>query len=356
MRQPNKILVAPLNWGLGHATRCIPIIKELQLQGADVLLASDGRALDLLKQEFPDLPFFELPGYGITYRSKNIILNVGRSFPNLLLSIFRENRMIDKVVQQHQINGVISDNRLGCFSNRIPCVYITHQINLIIPSVFLQWVCRRMNYFFIKKYSECWVPDVGSEPNLSGVLSHGTPINTARFIGALSRMENLQVSQKYDVIAVLSGPEPQRAYLEQAIISQAKKLPYRFLIVQGKTETHGHFMIGENIEVVSSMTSQTLNEAILASDLFIGRTGYSSIMDLVKLGKPALLIPTPGQTEQEYLGNLFSENNVFLIQSQGKLDLKKGMPTALKKRKMGSHFFDSEKMKQALNSFLEKCP
>ena len=149
MRQPKKSLVAPLNWGLGHATRCIPIIHELLLQGARVFLASDGRALDLLRKEFPNLPYFELPGYGVSYPSKNILINVGRSFPRLLFAVVKEHRMVDKIIQQHAIDGVISDNRMGCFSKNIPSVFITHQINLIIPSAFLQWLGRRLNYFFI---------------------------------------------------------------------------------------------------------------------------------------------------------------------------------------------------------------
>ncbi len=355
MSQPKKILIAPLNWGLGHATRCIPIIKELSSQGADVFLASDGRALELLKKEFPDLSFFELPGYGITYHSKSIVLNLFRVFPKLLLAVFKENKIVDRIITTHRIDGIISDNRIGCFSNKIPSTFVTHQINLIIPSAFLQWVGRRLNYFFIKKFSECWIPDVAAKPNLSGMLSHNIPVKNAKYIGALSRMENLRLRKKFDVIAVLSGPEPQRTNLEKIIIDQAKKLPYQLLIVQGKTENSGQFAMGKNIKVVASMTSQALNQAISSSDLFVGRTGYSSVMDLAKLGKPALLIPTPGQTEQEYLGRLLLENNIFHIQSQDNLNLEEEIPIALKKRNIQGHFFDKEKMKHTIREFLEKC-
>jgi UDP:flavonoid glycosyltransferase YjiC (YdhE family) len=353
--QPKKILVAPLNWGLGHATRCIPIIKELSLQGASVFLASDGRALDLLRKEFPELPVFQLPEYGVTYTSKSIILNILMVLPKLVWAVFKEHKIVKEITTEHRIDGIISDNRLGCFSKKIPSVFITHQINLIIPSTLLQWIGRRLNYFFIKKYSECWIPDVAKRPNLSGILSHGTPIKSVTYIGALSRLEKRQVDKKFDVVVVLSGPEPQRTNLEKAIFEQAALLPYQFLIVQGKTEASEQFMVGGNIQVVSSLTSQALNEAILSSDLFIGRTGYSSIMDLAKLNKPALLIPTPGQTEQEYLGHLFSKNDIFHIQSQDELDLAKGIPAALQKRHVQGHYFDEGKMKQTVRSFLDKC-
>ncbi len=353
MRRTKKILVAPLNWGLGHATRCIPIVSELQKQGAKILLASDGRALGLLKQEFPDLTLLKLPHYGITYRSNNILLNVALEAPKLARAIYQENRVIKKHIEKHQVNGIISDNRLGCFCKKVPSVFITHQIDLIAPHPFLEKTSRWINYQFINKFNECWVPDVAGEPSLSGRLSHGTSIKGIKYLGALSRLENKILGKKYDVIVVLSGPEPQRTKLEKGILAQAKKLPYRFLIIQGKPEQRDHFFIGKNIEVKSFLRAEELNEALLSSDLFIGRTGYSSLMDLAKLQKSALLIPTPGQTEQEYLGNRLSANGIFHIQTQDALNLKKGIPAALATGGLGDWYFDEPKMKTVINQFLD---
>ena len=353
MGQPKKILVAPLNWGLGHATRCIPIIKELSNQGAEVLLASDGRALDLLKKEFPGFPFFELPSYGITYTYNSIALNMLMAMPKIIQAVFNEKKAIKKIIANHQIDGIISDNRLGCFSKKIPCAFISHQINLIISSSLLQFIGRHLNYFFIKKYSECWIPDLAGGSNLSGILSHHTPFENLKYLGALSRMEKIEAERKFDIIVVLSGPEPQRSILEKTILEQAKNLPYKFLIIQGKTEVRRQFSVVGNVHVVTSMTGKILNEAIAASDLFIGRTGYSTIMDLAKLEKPALLIPTPGQTEQEYLGQLLSKNNFFQIQNQNDINLEKGIPLAFNKNKIQGDFFDEEKMKKTIKEFLE---
>jgi UDP:flavonoid glycosyltransferase YjiC (YdhE family) len=353
VRQPKRILVAPLNWGLGHATRCIPIIWELQNLGAEVFLASDGRALQLLKKEFPDLPALELPGYGVQYDSKNMTLNMGRETPKILRAIFGENKKTQKFIEKYQLDGVISDNRLGCFSKNVPTVFLTHQINLIVPGKTLQWFSRRLNYFFIKKYDECWVPDIGEEPNLSGLLSHNTPLHhKVKFIGALSRMRHFEREKKQDIIAVLSGPEPQRTKLEKAFINQAKKLPYRCLVVQGKPEENSHFFIGKNIEVVAYLTSDNLNKAILGSDVYVGRSGYSSVMDLAKLGKPALFIPTPGQTEQEYLAEQFAKSHIFHSQKQEEFDLKNGVEIAMQKGRLAPQFFTDKKMKQVIRNFL----
>ncbi len=353
MRRTKKILVAPLNWGLGHAARCIPIIRELQIQGAEVLLASDGRALGLLVQEFPGLAFLQLPGYGISYRSESMALNLVRGMPELARAVYQENRTVEKYIEKHQVSGVISDNRLGCFSKKVLSVFISHQIDLIAPNPFLEKAGRWINYRFINKFNECWVPDVAEEPSLSGRLSHVNSIKNLKYIGALSRMENAVLEKKYDAIAVLSGPEPQRTKLEKVILEQAKGLPYRFLIVQGRPEQSEHFFIGENIEVTSFLGAGALNKAILSSGLYIGRTGYSSLMDLAKLQKPALLIPTPGQTEQEYLGNRLSANGIFHIQAQKTLDLEKGIPAALAKGGLDGRYFDEEKMKFAISQFLE---
>lgn len=362
MRQPKKILVAPLNWGLGHATRCIPIIYELQAQGAEVILASDGRALELLRQEFPKLTALSLPGYDIRYHSKNLLLEMFKEAPKLLRAVILENKSIQKMINRHELNGIISDNRLGCFSKKIPCAFVTHQVDMILPSSPLQWLVRQVNYWFISRFSECWVPDVAGHPNLSGKLSHGTPLySKVKFIGALSRMQHFPAEKKpahrtgrHDVIAVLSGPEPQRTKLEKKIIEQAKKLPQRFLIVLGKPEESEHFFIGKNIEVKSFLPSKELNQAILASDLFVGRPGYSSVMDLAKLGKPAFFIPTPGQTEQEYLADLFATSSIFHSQKQKDFDLKSGIEIAMQQRSLGGGFFDEKKLKDTVKAFLEQ--
>lgn len=355
VRQHKRILLAPLNWGLGHATRCIPIIREIQKQGAEVFLASDGRALQLLKKEFPDLPHLELPGYGIQYRSKSIVVNVLRETPTWLRAVYLEHKWIQKFIKEYKIDGVISDNRMGCFSKKVPTVFITHQINLIVPSPILQWFSRKLNYHFIQKYGECWVPDISKKTNLSGILSHNTPLNgKVKFIGALSRMKYYEREKKQDIIAVISGPEPQRTKLEKAFIEQAKKLPYRCLVVQGKPEENTHYFIGKNIEVVACLTTDDLNKAILGSDVFVGRSGYSSVMDLAKLRKPALFIPTPGQTEQEYLSNLYAQSGIFHSQKQEEFDLKSGIKIALKNGSLDSHFFDDRKMKKTIRDFLEK--
>ncbi len=326
----------------------------MQRQGAEILLASDGGALELLRQELPGLTALELPSYQIRYASSNMILNIAPQFPKIMRAVSLENQAVKKMVEDFDIHGILSDNRFGCHHPAVPGVFLTHQLFIKTPFPLMDALVEWGNFHFIKKFSKCWVPDVQGVPNLSGELSHrkrkGLP--NVRYIGALSRMKKMEAEKKYDAIAVLSGPEPQRSFFEKEIIEQAGRLPYRFLIVQGKPEKQAHFFHQKNVEIVSNLATEALNEAILSSGLFIGRSGYSTIMDLAKLEKPALLVPTPGQTEQEYLAKKFYEEKKCLWQRQGQLDLKKAFDEVGNCRMTGQDYFDETLLAAAVSKFL----
>ncbi len=321
---PKRILVAPLNWGLGHVARCIPIIRALESLGVEVLLASDGMALHLLKAEFPHLKALTLPSYKIKYFSQNMATNIARQFPRMLYAIRAEQWQTERIVQRHKIDGIISDNRYGCFSKRAKSVMLSHQLNLRVPQKALEWAANQALRLALTKFEEIWVPDAPTEPTLSGELSHPAKGSTkTRYIGLLSSSTPASdtAEQEYDVAVVLSGPEPQRTYLEQILLEQAMLLPEKFIFILGKTHSKEHHFAAENVEMVSYLTSDELNEVLEASGTVICRSGYSSLMDLAVMGKPAILIPTPGQTEQEYLADHLSNQKLFVVQHQDKIDL-----------------------------------
>ncbi|MEM1323420.1 MAG: glycosyltransferase [Bacteroidota bacterium] len=329
MKTALRILVAPLNWGLGHATRCIPIIQELQRQGASVVLASDGRAARLLSEEFPQLPLFELPSYNISYPSSSMVWNMALQLPAIAWAVRSEQRFVRKLAREQQLDAIISDNRYGCYVKGLPCVCLTHQLRIKMPWSLLEGPVAWVNRFQLRHFKEIWVPDNAGAPNLSGELSHDMPSQKIRYIGPLSRLQCYARPLRYDVLLLLSGPEPQRSRLEAELLEQAKGLPkLRFLIVQGKTESYQRGMLHEHIEQVSFLTSSSLNDAMLESRLVVSRSGYSTLMDLAALGKSALLIPTPGQTEQEYLAEHFGAQGYFIIQRQGQVNLKQAVDKA----------------------------
>ncbi len=321
MDTKQQILITPLNWGLGHASRCIPIINKLLGEQKQVIIGSDGRALELLKEEFPQLPFIELPAYDISYTGKNMVWSIGKQLPKVAAAIRQEHRKISQIVAERKITQIISDNRFGCYHKDIESIFMTHQLFLLMPNRLLSIFANTANRHFVNKFDKIWVPDYAGNNNLSGKLSHGTAYDGVTYIGPQSRFQKLNIQKKYKAVIVLSGPEPQRTILEKKIIAQALSLSHKLLLVQGKTEEKKHRFLSDTLEVVSFLTSEELNKAMLSADLIISRSGYSTIMDLEKLGSKAVLVPTPGQTEQEYLADLFHKRGVHLCVKQKDFDL-----------------------------------
>jgi uncharacterized protein (TIGR00661 family) len=320
-----RILVAPLDWGLGHATRCIPIINELIKQNCEVFIAANKAPYFLLKKEFPPIVFLRINSYKIQY-SRNrrwLSFKLLLQFPKVILSVWKENAWLEKIINEHRIDAVISDNRFGFYNKRIPCVYITHQLQIKTGNAITEKIARKIHYYFIKKYSNCWVPDF-KENGLAGKLSHPADIpSNVLYIGPLSRFEKINdVPKIYTLLISLSGPEPQRTIFEKMILTQLKTFKKKVLLVRG--------LPGENkklqgdmksIEIVNHLPAAELNIAFQQSEMIISRSGYSTIMDLVKLGKNAILVPTPGQTEQEYLSNYLLEKKYFYSVQQNSFSL-----------------------------------
>lgn len=313
-----------MDWGLGHATRSIPIINAILDEGHLPVLASDGRALLLLKDEFPHLTAIELPSYNIKYYSSNMVVNMARQLPRITYAAFAEHFAVRQIVKEHKIDLIISDNRFGCFHFNVKSCFLTHQLNLKIDNVIASFLGNLANRFWMSWYDEKWVPDFEDEPNISGTLSHPSPVKNTRYLGALSRMEKMKLPKKYRISIILSGPEPQRTRLEEILLEQAREIEGEVLLVKGKTESKERKKIG-NIEIVSYLTSNDLNKAICSSETVVSRSGYSTLMDLTALGSQALLIPTPGQTEQELLAEHFHNQGAFMMQWQNEVNLKSAL-------------------------------
>ncbi|MBR9919773.1 MAG: glycosyltransferase [Bacteroidetes bacterium] len=349
-----RILVCALNWGLGHAARSIPVIRSLQDAGAKVLLASDGRAASLWKREFPHLPLLHLPGYEIKYPSANLAWHLGRQLPKLAIAINKEHRACEQLAAKHNIHGIISDHRYGCYVKGIPSAFICHQMQILGPNSVLSSLINLPHRKFLKKFDFHWVPDYPEAPGLAGILSHSYTTAQLSFIGPLSRMKPENQQEERDYLVILSGPEPQRSWLEEKIRRQAKNIDAKWLIVGGKTEEAGQMKLGPNIDYRNFLISQDLEKAINSSRVVICRAGYSSIMDLDALGKAALLIPTPGQPEQEYLAELHAQTGRFAVSTQDALQLEndlKTIPDAPAEGKTQT----PQKLNTAIQDFLNRC-
>jgi predicted glycosyltransferase len=250
-------------------------------------------------------------------------------FPRILWAIYAEHRLIRRWLKTYQFDGIITDNRLGCFASGIPTVFITHQLNLEAPGTWLKRFTNGINHWFIRKFDYCWVPDAPGDDNLSGVLSRPSPAAKTRYVGPLSRLHRVEVEPAYDVMMLLSGPEPQRTYLEKALRKQAATLPYRMLLVQGKPELNTAPVEEGRLRIIPFLDEAALEQAIASATLLVCRSGYSTLMDLAVMGKRALLIPTPGQTEQAYLAQYLSNRGMYIWQDQHHLALEKGIAEVL---------------------------
>jgi uncharacterized protein (TIGR00661 family) len=227
------------------------------------------------------------------------------------------------MIKKYKIDAVISDNRFGFYANNIPSVYITHQLFIETGNSFTNKIATKIHAFFIKKYSQCWVPDF-KENGLAGKLSHPKKIpSNVKYIGPLSRFKLLPSVQKiYDVLISLSGPEPQRTIFENIIFSELKDFRGRVLVVRGLPDEKISLQSpGESVEIVNHLSAKDFNKCLQQSKLVVCRSGYTTIMDLVKLKKDAVLVPTPGQKEQEYLANFLSEKKYFETVAQEQFSL-----------------------------------
>ena len=304
MNLKKRILIAPLNWGLGHATRCIPIIKELIMYGFEPVIASDGNALLLLQKEFPGLLSIELPAYNIRYpkKGKYLKLKLLKASPNLLRVIKSERKATKEIVQTYNISGIISDSRFGVYTEQVPSVFVTHQLQVL--SGITTWLSTKMHQNIIRNFDVCWIPDTDIEPNLSGKLGHiKSSVLPIKYIGPLSRFEKKSTPIINDLLVLLSGPEPQRTLLEEKLLYELENYQGKVIFVKGIIEDKQKGEYIGNIEVYNFMTSKLLEKTINNSELIISRSGYTTIMDLAKLNKKAFFIPTPRQYEQEYLSN-----------------------------------------------------
>lgn len=311
--------MTPLNWGLGHATRCIPVIRELLAMDCRVIIAAEGHAKTILQSHFPQLLFTELPTTAISYpRKGSMTTAMFRQLPSLLHTIRDEHRAVQSLIPQLGITHIISDNRYGVYSRKIKSVLICHHVAIHLPYI----PPSLLNFFhryLIHHFDELWIPDHPGERKLSGILSDHTLINIpVKYIGTLSRFTHpaTAVKKKFDIIALLSGPEPQRTLFEEKAMHYMESYGDKALLVRGipgnEVTTHNSGII-----VRSSISDSELTELLHPDTLLVARSGYSTLMDMVALQHAqCLLIPTPGQTEQEYLAGYHHQQSGFATATQ----------------------------------------
>jgi UDP-N-acetylglucosamine transferase subunit ALG13 len=349
------ILVCPLDWGLGHASRCVPIIKQFLKDGHEVIIGADKNPLAFLQQEFPALKTVIIPGYEVTYGSSGSVLKLFYESVQFFNFIKKEHMFIDEIIDNYDIDMLVSDNRYGLWNKKVTSIIITHQLYVKAP--LGENIAHKKIEKLIRNFDECWIPDVEGSPNLSGDLAHLKPVNHPhKFIGPLSRFTPLKASNslrtepvealknkkyEYDIMAIISGPEPQRTIFEDLLLEQIKINKLKAVVVRGlpsqndisgnleisstEKEIPGQARNDESVQIFNHLSTEKFVNYISNSNVVVCRAGYSSIMDLSVLGKKAILVPTPGQTEQEYLADYHHYKGTFYTQKQSEFNLEKAL-------------------------------
>ncbi len=332
----SHVLVSPLNWGLGHATRDIPIIGALLDHGHDVTVAACGNALLVVQQEFPEASFVEFPDYPAPYsRSQFFLPKLVASFPSLLHALADERMMAERIISRKKYDLVISDNRLGVYSAKVPSLFITHQLHFHFPLYMypVELLLLPINGYLHEKFDRVIVPDnpPGSTA-LAGKLSRPGVESTRRrvyFAGILASTRTLDVPRDLDHLILISGPEPQRTRLEEVLLPQVTSLPGRTVVLLGSPGREGVRQVSPDCTVIGYASTAQKVELMNRAKCVVCRSGYTSMMELAELGKQyACFIPTPGQTEQEYLSAYYEDRGWFHSRDQSRLDLPRDLEVA----------------------------
>lgn len=333
-KQKPLLLFSPLDWGLGHLTRSIPLLKAFKEAGWKIAVACNSTQKNIIQAEIYGLDFYELQGYGIVYSNTGWAtrLKILGQSGKILMQIKRENHWLRQFVATFQVNLVVSDNRYGFYHPHVPSVLITHQLQPRTGfGVLADRLFQKMLYQFMNKFSECWIPDSAGKVNLAGSLSHPTvyPKTPLRFLGPLTRMQCAdQNAIEYDLLIILSGPEPQRSILEKKLLAQLVSLSdVKALLIRGLPGTSLKNQL-PNVTSIDHASSTRLCSYAQQSRVVICRSGYTSLMDMMRLKKKMIIIPTPGQAEQEYLARYFMENKYALSLSQKNFSLRDALVQA----------------------------
>jgi hypothetical protein len=329
-----NILICPLEWGLGHAARMIPLARRLREMNNNILIASGEKHLALFRTEMPGLTYIHFSGFSPGYsRYFPQYLSLLLKTPLLLYHIILEHFRLKKIIRVYDIDIVISDNRFGLWNREITSVYITHMPLIPFPKPlrFLEFLGVLLHRIVIKKYSLCFIPDLPGELNVSGRLSHGVNLpGNVRFAGIFSRFISSDIPPKRSpdefrhITIILSGPEPQREMFRQKLSRLLKDKEPVLVILEGRPDREKEIVRTGNILSYNHLTASEMARMLTGSESIISRSGYTSIMELISLNCGALLIPTPGQTEQEYLAGYMAERGWFHTVSQDKI--KEGLP------------------------------
>lgn len=331
-----KILFAVHDWGLGHATRDLPLIRGLAASGHRVWVLSTGRALQLLQGELGEACEYvrlqDIPK-PLGRRPFWFYVRMSLSLPVVFWTFHRERRLVDALVAEHGFDRIVSDSRYGVCSPSVPSFYLVHSLRQIIPGrpKRLEKMVEAAQKLMWRRAVKLLIPDE-EEDGLAGDLCHDLACSwegRLEYIGVLASVRRRDVPQDVDHFISVSGAEPQRTMFERLVLSQASSLPGRVIVALGRPEAGAAVSDGGRVQVHAFMARAEQEEMMNRARLVISRSGYTTLMELAELRRRALLVPTVGQSEQEYLAERLERLGRMHAVKQGDLDLVRDAARAL---------------------------
>ena len=338
--EQKSVCISPLDWGLGHATRCITLIRALESLHYKIYIATEGKHEAILREAFPNAIFLKLRGYRIWYTKKRAFLIPGiiLQIPKIVIAVIHEHLWLKNAASQYHFDLIISDNRFGFFHKHIKSVFITHQLELQTPFKWSTRLNQIITYAIIKKYNACWVADMEPPHHLSGILANPKqkPAVPIWYMNCLSRLQTEQATTNEAInkfgmntfLGIVSGPEPQRTLFENILWQQGNAMRVPFALVAGLPDNKGYHKKSELGTWFSHLNGNKLTEEIKHAKFIICRGGYTTLMELIPFKKKLIFVPTPGQTEQEYLGQYWQAKKWAITFSQSEFNLQTAIEKA----------------------------
>ncbi|MCB9308700.1 MAG: hypothetical protein H6567_01415 [Lewinellaceae bacterium] len=317
INEDDIVVISPLNWGMGHASRCIPLIKLLKEKAEKVIIVADGKSYALLALENPEV--IQLRRLPLYYGSKSVIFNMIINIPSLMINYGLDRISAYKITERSKASVVISDNRFGFRAKRAINIYISHQINILHSNNFISKIAITIHKYVIHKFNKLWIPDTETHAisgNLSVVDGFKIPV---KFIGPLTRIVQKNLPKNIDILIVLSGIEPQRSLFESILLNSLSDIDnFRIVLVRSTSKPFTH-SVQENVQVYDIVETDRMNAFLNSAKVLISRSGYSTLMDIYDLDLKAIFVPTPGQTEQEYLAKITADGEKYFTLDQSEI-------------------------------------
>ena len=338
-KQKPLLLFSPLDWGLGHVTRSMPLLKEFIENGWEVVVACNSTQKKVLEAELPALKYTLRRPLNMKYGQNSLLtrVKVGFQLLKILIQINEEKRWTSHFLRHNHVDAILSDNCYGVFSPSVPSIFITHQLR---PRSglgdFTDLIVQRLLNKYINCFNECWIPDYKDGKTLSGSLSHfgKFPQTPVKYIGALSRLKCIQKNDGslFDLLVIISGPEPQRTIFEQLVASEISGMHQRgknlsVVVIRGLPDVPVA-QLNCRARQFNHISAEQLSELASSAKFVLSRSGYTTIMDMFKLKKNLIVVPTPGQTEQEYLAQHLQKNKIAVVAEQKNFSLEKAIQKA----------------------------